>query len=453
MDLRDPIELGTWRHAAGTVVPWVRCVLALACLATVILPSAGAWMLWLQGGEASGLPRWLFENTLAVLALIGVAIAAMPRFAVSRYIRLAVVLPLVHLALVAIAWPAWLAVSSKLVTVREDYYLARDLPLSLIIAGELVVVGVAAWWITRSRRDTAASHAFVMISLVDLLLLGLWLPLVAWATTRGSWRLEIDPALTLAHPARIAAYALVPPLALAIIFTSLAIGRSEIAKDYRLQYLGVVATLFIAAFLVRFDSGPAAQVVYANFTHVLLGALAVAAGGPLVIGAAMWWRGRALRRRLASDASAILGTVVCDDPDQPVIACHEVATWLRPPRARVRSFVVATPTGALPVSGARLIAHVDPLTTALRVGESLCVLRDGDPITIWSTPTPPDARDPFRSSAAPAIGSDPVISPFCVPVLTFTDLALSLWRPAVAYLVILVAIAAPALAALASSPG
>lgn len=452
MDLRDPIELGTWRHAAGTLKPWVRVVLALACLATVLLPFAGARMLWFQGGEKSGLPGWLFQNALAVLAVIGVVIAAVPRFAVSRYVRLAVVLPLVHLALVAIAWPAWLAISSKLVTIREDYYLARDIPLSLIVIGELVVVGAAAWWITRSRRDTAASHAFVMISLLDLLLLGLWLPLVAWASTRGSWRLENDPALTLAHPARIAAYALVPPLVIAITFTSLAIGRSEIAKDHRLQYFGVVAALFVAAFLVRFDSGPAAQVVYANFTHVLLGALAVAAGGPLVIGAAMWSRGRALRRRLSSDASAIYGTVVCDDPDQPVIACHEVATWLRPPRARVRSFVVATPTGALPVSGARLIAHVDPLTTALHVGESLSVLRDGDPITIWSTRPTSDARDPFRDSAAPVIGGEPVISPFQLPHLTFSDLALSLWRPTVAYLVILVAVAAPALAALASSP-
>ena len=151
-------------------------------------------------------------------------------------------------------------------------------------------------------------------------------------------------------------------------------------------------------------------------------------------------------------AGAIYGTIVCDDPDQPVIACHEVATWLRPPRARVRSFVVATPSGALPVSGARLIAHVDPLTTALHVGESLSVLRDGDPITIWSTRPTSDARDPFRDSAAPVIGGEPVISPFQLPHLTFSDLALSLWRPTVAYLVILVAVAAPALAALASSP-
>jgi len=451
MDLRDPLELATWRHAAGTLKPWVRVVLALACIATVLLPFAGARVLWFQGGEDTGIPGWAFENALAVIAIAGIAVAAVPRFALSRYVRLAVALPLVHLALVALAWPAWLAISNKLVTVREYYYLARDIPLSAIVVGELVVVGVAAWWITRSRRDTAASHAFVMTSLVYLLLLGLWLPLVAWATTRGAWRIENDPSFTLAHPARIAAYAIVPPLVVAIVFTSFAIGRSEIAKDYRIHHVGAVATLFVAAFLVRFDSVPSARVVYANFTHVLLGAAAVAAGGPLLIGIAMAWRARALRRRLASDAGAIRGTVVRDDPDEPVIAGYEVATWLRPPRTRVRSFVVATPTGAIPVSGARLIAPLDPATTALRVGEAFGVLRAGDPIVISSTRSAARDGDPFRESAGPHVGGDPVIAPYGLPHLTFSDLALALWRPTVAYLVILVAVAAPALAALAAS--
>ena len=34
MELRDSLELSTWRHAAGTLKPWVRVVLALACIAT-----------------------------------------------------------------------------------------------------------------------------------------------------------------------------------------------------------------------------------------------------------------------------------------------------------------------------------------------------------------------------------------------------------------------------------
>ena len=451
MDLRDSLELSTWRHAAGTLKPWVRVVLALACVATVLLPFAGARMLWFQGGEASGVPGWLFENGLAVVALAGVAVAAYPRFALSRYVRLAVLLPLVHLAIVALAWPAWLAVANRLSTVREWYYLARDIPLSGIIAGEIAIVGAAAWWITRARRDTVASHAFVMIALVDLLLLGLWLPLVAWATTRGTWRIENDPSFTLAHPARLAGYIIVPPLVAAIGFTSLTIGRSEIAKDYRAQYLGAVATLLVAALLVRLDSVPSARVVYANFTHVLLGAMAVAAAAPLVIGLAMWWRGRAVHRALAGDAGAIRGTVVRDDPDEPVIACYEVATWLRPPRARVRSFIVATPTGEVPISNAKMIAPLDPATTALRVGESFGVLRAGDPITISSRPVG-RGGDPFRESAGPLVGADPVIAPYGLPHLTFSDLALALWRPTVAYLVILVAVAAPALAALAAVP-
>ena len=135
-----------------------------------------------------------------------------------------------------------------------------------------------------------------------------------------------------------------------------------------------------------------------------------------------------------------------------MIACYEVATWLRPPRARVRSFVVATPTGEVPISGANLIAPLDPATTALRVGESFGVLRAGDPITISSARPVTRGGDPFRESAGPLVGADPVIAPYGLPHLTFSDLALALWRPTVAYLVILVAVAAPALAALAASP-
>ena len=69
----------------------------------------------------------------------------------------------------------------------------------------------------------------------------------------------------------------------------------------------MITTLFVAAFLVRFDSVPSACVVYANFTHVLLGAMAVAAAAPLVIGVAMWRRGRSLRPPPRGDASAIRG--------------------------------------------------------------------------------------------------------------------------------------------------
>ena len=77
----------------------------------------------------------------------------------------------------------------------------------------------------------------------------------------------------------------------------------------------------------------------------------------------------------------------------------------------------------VPVSGARLIAPIDPATTALRVGESFGVLRAGDPITIRRRARAHRGGDPFRESAGPLVGADPVIAPYgCHTYLS--DLAL-----------------------------
>jgi len=453
--IRDALELTQWRQPAGTLRLWVRVALGVACVATVLLPLVGARMLWFHGADELHVPAWLFQNGLALFAALGVFLCAYPRFAQSRYVRLAVLLPTVHIAAVAIAWPAWLAIAGKIDSVPRWYFLAVDLSLPLIIASELIVVGLAAWWIGRRRRDAGASHAFIMIALIDLLLLGLWLPLVAWGMCRGNQAFETDPRYAFLHVNRLTALVVVPPLFAAIGYTAITMGRVraelDVMRHDRSIEIGVIATLFLAALVVRADAASAARVVYANYIHVMLGALVVAAAGPLVLGIAMWWRARTVRRRLAADAGSFAGILVDDDRTQPVIGCHEIATWLRPPRARMRSFAVATASGEVPVHGARMIAPIDPATTGLAVGEALGALRAGDRVRVSSQRASGGETAPFRANAAPIVGGDPVIAPYGLPHLTFSDLALALWRPTVAYLVILVAVAAPALAALASA--
>ena len=563
MELRDDQELSWWGHPAGMLRPAVRLALALACVATVMLPFAGSRVLWAQGGDDCGLPKSLFENGLAALALFGVLCFAWPKFALSRYVRLAVMLPIVHLVVVAVAWPAWLAIAPKLDIVERWYYLADEIPMSAIVIGELVIVAGAARLIAGRRRDTAWSHAFVMISLVELLLLGLWLPIVSWATCHGSWRVANDPGFAMDHAVRLTMLVIVPPLVAAIGYSCYAIRWPEQARSQRTEQIGALVMLLLVAIGLRADSPPAARVVYANYIHLLLGAQIVATAGPLLLGLGIWLRGKAIRRRLATDAGALTGVVVSDD-HEPVVACFEITSWLRPPRPLVRSFSVATPGGEVPIHGARLVAPLDPSTTALSVGESYGALRAGDRITISSSGSetnPSDGRGPsdgrastvrsraslgrgraddqfglgpsdgrastvrsraslgrgraddqfglgpshgpattvqsraslgrgraddqfglgpsdgrastvrsraslgrgraddqfglgpFRNTAAPIVGADPVVAPYGVPQLTFSDLALSLWRPAVAYLVILVAVAIPALAALIAPPG
>jgi hypothetical protein len=291
-----------------------------------------------------------------------------------------------------------------------------------------------------------------MISLVELLFLGLWLPIVSWATCHGSWRVENDPSYALDHAVRLTTLVIVPPLVAAIGYAFYVIRWPEKARTQRTEQIGALVMLLLVAIGLRADAPPAARVVYANFIHLLLGAQIVATAGPLLLGLGIWLRGKAIRRRLATDAGAITGVVISGDKE-PVVACFEITSWLRPPRPLVRSFSVATPGGEVPIHGARLVAPLDPSTTALSVGESYAALRAGDRITISSARSSGSESDPFRKTAAPIVGADPVVAPFGVPQLTFSDLALSLWRPVVAYLVILVAVAIPALAALIAPPG
>src|SRR3954468_13076724 len=121
--IREAFELAQWRQPAGTVKPWVRLALALACVATIVIPFAGARMLWFHGADAVHVPAWLFQNGLAMFAALGVFACAYPRFSQSRYLRLAVLLPIVHIATVAIAWPAWLAIADKIDSVPRWYSL------------------------------------------------------------------------------------------------------------------------------------------------------------------------------------------------------------------------------------------------------------------------------------------------------------------------------------------
>ncbi|MFT3692429.1 MAG: hypothetical protein QM831_04760 [Kofleriaceae bacterium] len=447
MELRDNLELTAFRAQPGSLKPWVRIVLVLACLATVVLPFAGERTLYLQGGEATHIPKWLFENGLALAGVVGIAAIAWPSFYLSRYLRVALLLPLVHVMIVAIAWPVWLnLIAPNLQFIQRWYTLSIKIPLSWFVIAEVVLAGAAALILTFKRRDTPASHAFVMIALVDLLLIGLWLPLVAWALCHGTRLEEIDPSYVLEHPRRLLVFVTVPPFVTAVAYTAFTIQFPDLARRWSIQFAGAVATLFVFAFVLRADAPPAARVVYANCIHVMLAAQIVAALAPVMFVVAMWRNARRIRKELGAKATSLTGVVNAPDRER-VVACYEIAGWLRPPRPVVRSFSVTTPDGELVVPGARLHAPLDPSTTLLEVGESFGALRDGDWVAVSIEP-PTQTEGPFRSSTAPLIAANPAVAPISLPPVTFADMTLALWRPAVAYLVILVALAAPALAAL-----
>jgi hypothetical protein len=113
------------------------------------------------------------------------------------------------------------------------------------------------------------------------------------------------------------------------------------------------------------------------------------------------------------------------------------------PRARVSRFVRPVP---IPV-GAELAASLPELSTILQVGESVAVLRRGDRVVVGGLIVPA-ADHPFRGSSALVPGpAGVVVRREGDDRDDFADVALVAWRPCVALLVILTAVAIPALAA------
>jgi hypothetical protein len=456
-ELREPDFLAAWRRPPGTLEHWVRWAVVAAAAATIATPWLGARVMWDQGGASTEIPKFWFCNGVGLLALLCVVASFVPMWRLSRFVQLAVLLPIAHLALVAVLWTLWLYIAPRMATIARWDGLVILTPLGPVIAAEAAVAGAAAWVVARRRRDAGWSHAFVMIALVHLLLLGLWLPIASFISCHGSKHREIDPDLAMTHPIRVFAVALGPPLVVAIAHAALAIRRPEVMRRVRPHAIGVLAALLGAAIVLRVDAVPAARVIYANFIPVMLAALVVACAGIAGVGAAMWLRSRTARRRFAADrprrdgaGDVLEGTILADDRDEPV-ACIEIASWLRGPRLLVRPFVLATSSGDVPVDGARLVAAIDRGTTALRIGEALGVLRAGEAVSIVGHDRG-ERGDPFRTQATAIAGDDVVLAPRMLPRFTFADVALALWRPAIAYLVILVAVAAPALAALAYTP-
>jgi hypothetical protein len=431
-----------WREPAGTMPLWARAVIACACIATVAMPAIGCRVLWTQSTLDVPISAFVFQNGLALLAVVAVVAMIVPRWRLPRLLRVAMLLPVAHVAVIAAAWPLWRLVAPGLADFTRYMGIANATSLAAAAGGLGAISAVAALAIAWRRRDAGWTHAFALIGLVMLLALGLWLPVASRiACSHGpAWR--IDPALALEHPRRLALLVLAPPIGVALAYSAFAIRLPTWARQLRPIAIGVVVAALALAIVLRAQASPADAVIYANFIPLLLAAMLVACTGLAALGLGTAMRAAQLGRRVA--AGAWRGTVVADD--NPVVAVVEIAGWLRAPRPIVRSFVLATDAGELPIHGARLIAPLTASTTTLHVGEAVAVLRAGDVVDVASL-RHATGGDPFRTLATPIAGEDVVVAPRTLERPTFADMTLATWRPAVAYLVILVALAVPALAA------
>jgi hypothetical protein len=178
---------------------------------------------------------------------------------------------------------------------------------------------------------------------------------------------------------------------------------------------------------------------------VLLVATLVAICALVALGVVSWMRSWRMSRSFGALESHG-GTVV--DDGEPVAIGLEITSWLRGPRVIQLPFSVRTSVGTLPIRGAHLVAAIPASTTQLAIGESIAIVRAGDDVQIAGAD---DAGgDPFRTSAAP-LADAMYVAPASLEYGGFASAALVMWRPCVAYLLIVCAIALPALAGLTAT--
>jgi hypothetical protein len=440
--LRETSEMSLMRQPAGMLAPWVVLVITVACAVTFVGVTLGAALLWDQ------LPSWAdlgaFRHGLTFFISFWLLATFLPQWQLARSLRVAVLLPVAHAFVIACAWPVWQMVSPLALDPDATTRFAATFPLALVAVGGAVALGATAWLLSR-RRSGEWVHGFAMLALAELLLLGLWIPIACTSWPGGSAEMWSAYEPLLADLGPRLAFTLIPPTLLAISFTALALRRPAALKASRGGLDVALVMLFIVAVFVRATASGRVLLLYSNFLPVLLAAALVAMVSLVALGGVTWWRTAATHRAFASRARR--GGTVVDDGGEPVIGL-EITSWLRGPRVVQRPFAVKTSAGTLPVRGAHLVAAIPAATTQLRTGESIVVLGPGEDVQIAGHG---DAGgDPFRTSAVP-VADAMYVAPASFASDGFASAALVMWRPCVAYLLIVSAIAVPALAALTAS--
>lgn len=432
----DPMDAS--RPRAGEIPGWAAMIAWAGAIVTIAICFAAPRLLANQGDDPVLETDW-FHNTLAVgvMALLGLVCAPLVR--TQRSLRVAAALPLVHLAGLGIAWVGWSVLSPKIAGARGLTPLVEAIPLSHVLLIVLGATALGAFAVARRRRGEVV-HAMVMISLVGLLLLGAWLPIVARSQSGGgyldSWTVDLE----LVGTPRLIAMVLVPPFVAAVAYTALALRRARIAQR-KLVWLAIYAMMWCAAVAVRADAAEMEMVMYANYLPWLFAGAVTIVVAIAALAGATWLATRF--RRTAQHRGIV------DAPMGETIAGFAITSWLRGPEPIASGFELTTKDGSLPVpASARVRAPLPLESTIARVGEIVPVVRGGDEVAV-SGYEQHESGQPFRDSSAPIPSTAGVeIAPTRAGAAGLEQLVLAAWRPAIAYLFVLLAVAVPALISL-----
>ncbi|HWO23198.1 MAG TPA: hypothetical protein VNO30_30860 [Kofleriaceae bacterium] len=455
-EIREVDLLDLSRPPAGTVAPWTKWVIGCAAILAIAVAVVASRAIWRMDGVESTFNAFWFQYGLALVSAAAIAAVLATGERGGQAVRLAAFLPIILLAGMLVAWGAWELISPRLTRLRQVAPLVRDVPILAVVvvtAAALTLCVLAA--APRGRGRGTWMRAAVVISLVDLLLLGLWLPLVSWWWSRHAgitWDWEAERDLLLGSVPRLLGLALAPPLLAATAFAALALRWPALALRLRGLWSTALLLGFTVAVVARLGDTERGYLVYLNLVHFLAASAFLAAAALVGLVGSLVLRDRSARRRLSLDGAAVTGVIPeapeDRDGESNLVACLELEGWLAGPRALVDAFEVATPAGRVPIpAGAELAAQLPPVSTVLHAGESVAVLRRGDRVVVGGLVVPP-ADHPFRSAGALIPGPDGiVVRRHDDQGDGFASIALVAWRPCVAYLLILSAVAIPGLVA------
>jgi hypothetical protein len=457
IDIRPLDALELWnRPDAGELPRRVRVAIAIACAITVSVVAAGTYVLWRMSGtsqmrfridnELRPLEEWSVRNVPPLIVLAILVVAFLPRSTVSRFVRMALVLPLLHVLLLVVAW--LVVPRLQLPALSERTPMSRELPvvpIALLIGGAAVTFGALL-----ARRARDRMHAIVMLALANLLLLGLWLPVASrWLAGEGAESSWVRATALLASPAEFAAIMLVPPFVGALAYTALASNRPALALRLRAVLVVGAAIVFALAVAARLASYHGAFLLYDNATHLLFTTAMVAVLATIALAIATWRGCRHAARRLARESSCRSG-VIADDGDQ-VVACMQITSWLRGPRMIARPFTVTTPAGEVFVpAGVEIATSIPLVSSVLRTGEAVVVLRKDDRVVLAGFVDTETGDSPFRSAHAVIPGPRGVVVAYAGGAggdgtTAVQGMGLAAWRPSVAYMLIVIVVAVPGL--------
>jgi hypothetical protein len=453
------MNMASTHVSSGELAPKTRALIIGACFVSVALAALGMESMWgsvewivASPTYGSGRNAFWYTNALALALAAAIVVAWLPRFEAPRLLRVAVLLPFIHIIAIAVAGWVWFVLREEFTAVWGSVRLP-SITLPQLVAVAVAFGAVLALAVAIKRKHGEWAHAGVMLALSFLLLIGLWLPILSRLAIAPpgpssmleafnedflvyGWNWSWSYSKRLVSRELFLLLAIVPPALVAIAFTALRFRSPRMFARFKTWPRTTVKLLFGAAVVAALTMPDEAWLLYLESSYIVLAAALLTISALITL---------TITTRLGSLAAHFwfrrmtkLEGVIAHDGDDDDAARFEITSWLRGPRLATRSFVVTTPHGNVPLDGVHVLAPIPVTTTNLGVGEHAGVLKPGDRVVIAGRTI--KGADPFRSIGGTDIA---VIAARGSRPYRFSDVTLVVWRPAVAYLAIMIAIALP----------